>query len=107
MYSDSFKVFFYYDEAQRTEKSKDLNPKNILSQFVQKWYIFSYFSIMGHNRLTKFAMVSLPQKSSDNTIVQFGHNLGQTTLCLKQLCLMILSLNILKYGMMGYNSYTK
>ena len=79
MYSDSFKVFFYYDEAERTEKSKDLNPKNILSQFVQKRYIFRYFSIMGHNRLTKFAMVSLPQKSSDNTIVQFGHNLGQTT----------------------------
>ena len=44
MYSDSFKVFFYYDEAQRTEKSKDLNPKNILSQFVQKWYIFRYLA---------------------------------------------------------------
>ena len=27
MYSDSFKAFFYYDEAQRTEKSKDLNQK--------------------------------------------------------------------------------
>ena len=57
---------------------------------------------MGHNILTKFALVSFPQKSSFNTIVQFGHNLGQnhTTLCPRQLYLM-------KYGMMGYNSYNK
>ena len=65
--------------------------------------------MIGHNRLTKFALVSFPQKSSFNTIVQFGHNSGQnhTTLCPRQLCLMIHSLKTLKYGMMGYNSYTK
>ena len=65
--------------------------------------------MMRYNRLTKFALVSFPQKSSFNTIVQFGHNLGKshTTLCPRQLCLMIQSLKILKYGMIGYNSYTK
>ena len=64
---------------------------------------------MGQKRLTKFALVSFPQKSSFNTIVQLGHNSGQnyTTLCPRQLCLMINSLKILKYGMMRYNSYTK
>ena len=61
------------------------------------------------NILTKFALVSFPQKSSFNTIVQFGHNLGQNhrILCPRQLCLLIHSLKILKYGMMEYNSYTK
>ena len=35
--------------------------------------------------------------------MQFGHNLGQnhTTLCPRQLCVMIHSLKALKYGMMG------
>ena len=46
---------------------------------------------------------------SFNTIVQFGHNLGQnhSILCPRQLCLVIYSLKIVKYGIMGYNSYTK
>ena len=68
-----------------------------------------YFCMMGHNRLTKFTLVSFPQKSSFNAIVIFGHNLGQnhTSLCPRQLCLMIHSLKILKCGMMGYNSFTK
>ena len=40
-------------------------------------FILKYFCVMGHNILTKFPLVSFPQKSSFNTIVQFGHNLGQ------------------------------
>ena len=65
--------------------------------------------MMGHKRLTKFALVSFLQKSSLNTIVQFGHNSGKndTTLCPRQLRLMIHSLKVLKYGMMEYNNYTK
>ena len=57
-------------------------------------FILKYFSVMGHNILTKFALVSFPQKSSFNTIVQFGHNLSQnhTILCSRQLCLLIYSL---------------
>ena len=74
-----------------------------------KDFIWKYFCMMGHNRLTKFALVSFPQKSSFNTIVQFRYKLGRnhTTLCPRQLCHMIHSLKILKYGMIGYNSYTK
>ena len=65
--------------------------------------------MMGHKRLANFALVSFPQKSSLNTIVQFGHNSAKnhTTLCPRQLRLMIHSLKVLKYGMMGYNTYTK
>ena len=50
-----------------------------------------YFCVMGHNILTKSALVSFPQKSSFNTIVQFGHNLGQnhTILFPGKLCLLI------------------
>ena len=72
-------------------------------------FVLKYFCMMGYNRLTKFALVSFPQKSSFNTIVHFGQNLGQNhkTLYSRQLCLMIHSLKILKYGMMGYDSYTK
>ena len=72
-------------------------------------FILKYFRVMGHNILTKFALVSFPQKSSFNTIVQFGHNLGQnhTILCPRQLCLLISLSKNLKYGMMGYNSYTE
>ena len=64
---------------------------------------------MGHNILTKFSFASFPKKSFFDTIVQFGLNLGQkyTTLFPRQLCLMIHSLKIVEYGMMGYNSYTK
>ena len=72
-------------------------------------FILKYFCIMGHNRLTKFALVSLPQKSSFNAIVQFEHNLGQNhkTLCPRKLCIMIHSLKILRYSLIGYSSYTK
>ena len=64
---------------------------------------------MGHNILTKFALFSFPEKFSFNTILQFRHNLGQnhTILYPRQLCPMIHSLEILKYGMIEYNSYTK
>ena len=72
-------------------------------------FILKYFCVMGHNILTKFALVSFPQKSPFNTMVQFGHNFSQnhTISCPRQLCLMIHSLKILKYTMIGYNSYTK
>ena len=54
-------------------------------------FILKYFCVMEHNILTKFALVSFPQKSSFNTFVQFGHNLGQnhTILCPRKLCLLI------------------
>ena len=72
-------------------------------------FILKYLCRRGHNRFTKFALVIFPQKSSFNRIVRFWHNLGQnhTTLCPRQLCLIIHSLQILKYGVMGYNSNTK
>ena len=72
-------------------------------------FILKYFGITGHNILTKFSFASFPKKSFFDTIVQFGLNLGQkyTTLFPRQLCLMIHSLKIVEYGMMGYNSYTK
>ena len=68
-----------------------------------------YFSMMGHDRLTKLALVSFPQTSSFNASVYFGPNLDQNhaTLCSRQLCLMIHSLKILKYSMMGCNSWTR
>ena len=68
-----------------------------------KQFILKYFCVMGHNILTKFALVSFQQKSSFNTIVQFGQNLDQdhTILCPRQLCLLISFSKNLKYGMMG------
>ena len=64
---------------------------------------------MGHDRLKKVVLVIFPQKSSFNTIMQFGPNMGQNyaTLYPRQLYLMIHSLKILKCSMMGYNSQTK
>ena len=69
---------------------------------------FKIFCVMGHNILTKFALVSFPQKSSFNTIVQFGHSLGQnhTILCRGQLCLLIHSLEVWNMVWWGCNSYT-
>ena len=68
-----------------------------------------HFGMIGHNRVKKVVLVIFPQKSSFNTIVQFGPNMGQNyaTLCPIQLNLMIHSLKILKCSMMGYNSQTK
>ena len=65
--------------------------------------------MMGHDRLKKVVLVIFPQKSSFNTIMQFGPNMGQNyaTLYPRQLYLMIHSLKILKCSMMGYNSQTK
>ena len=64
---------------------------------------------MGHDRLKQVVLVIFHQKSSFNTTVQFGLNMGQNyiTLCPRQLYLMIHSLKILKCSMMGYNSQTK
>ena len=52
-----------------------------------------------------YVLISFPQKSLFRTIVQFGPNWGQTyaTLCPKQLCFMILSLQIFKCSMMKHN----
>ena len=68
-----------------------------------------HFSMAGQNKLTKGALVSFPQKFTFKTIVQFRPNLGQnsTTLWTRQLCLLVHSLNILKYGMIGHNSQNK
>ena len=65
--------------------------------------------MMGHDILKKVVLVIFPQKSSFNTIVKFGLNLGQNyaTLCLRQLVLMVHSLKLLSCSMMGYNSQTK
>ena len=106
--------------SQLSQKIPFSSKRIIWAQFAPKLFglishdlpqslFWNIFSMMGHNRLTNFALVSFPQGSSFNTTVQFGHNLGEihTTLCPRQLCLMIHSLNILKYGMMGYNNYTK
>ena len=65
--------------------------------------------MIGDDRLKKVVLVIFPQKSSFNTIMQFGPNMGQNyaTLYPRQLYLMIHSLKILKCSMMGYNSQTK
>ena len=75
----------------------------------QNCYFWKHFSIMRRNRLAKVTLVSFPQKSSFNTIVQFDPNFGKNyvTLCPRELCLLIHSLKILKCGMIEYNSYTK
>ena len=59
--------------------------------------------MIGQDRLKKVVLVIFPQKSSFNTIVQFGPNIGQNyaTLCTRQLYLMIHSPKILKCSMMG------
>ena len=82
---------------------------DLISHDVPQSFVLKYFCMIGHNRLAMLALVSFLQKSSFNTIVQFWPNLGQnhTTLCSRQLCLMIHSLKILKYDMMVRNSYTK
>ena len=66
-----------------------------------------HFAMMGHDRLKKVVLVIFPWKSSFNTIVQFGQNMGQSyaTLCPRQLYIMIHSLKILKCSMMGVQYY--
>ena len=51
--------------------------------------------MMGHNRLTKFALVSFPQKFSFNTIVQFEQAIMSHNLLSKN------------FEIFWYNSYTK
>ena len=94
-------------------KKKD-NLGTIFPKIIQPYisrsfieFILKYFCMIDHNRLTKSALVSFPQKSSFNTIVQFGYNLSphHKILCPQQLCLMINALRIfLKFlGMMRHN----
>ena len=73
-------------------------------------FLKKHFGMIGHDRLKKVVLVIFPQKSSFNTILQFGSNMGKNyaTLCPRQLLyLMIHSLKILKCSMMGDNSQTK
>ena len=51
---------------------------------------------MGRDRLSKEALLDLLQKSSFNTAVEFGRDLGKiyATLYLRQLCFMIRYLKI-------------
>ena len=66
--------------------------------------------MMGHNRWAKVTLVSFRQKSSSSAIGQFKPILGQNyaSLCLRQFCLRICSVRILKcYSMMRYSSQTK
>ena len=72
-------------------------------------FIFKHFGMMGRDRLKRVVLVIFPQKSSFNTMVQFGPNMSQNcaTLCPTQLYLMIYFLKILKCSLMGYNSQTK
>ena len=92
------------------KKSPFLAKGQFVSNFAQKFstlhsiichrvaVFWNIFSIMRRNRLAKVTLVSFPQKSSFNRIVQYDRNLGENyaTLCPRQLCLLIHSLIILK-----------
>ena len=95
---------------QRKEESGPSSVQNnlILYLMICHRVFLKHFGMVAHDRLKKVVLVIFPQKSSFNTIVQFGPNMAQNyaTICPRQLYLMIHSLKIMKCSMMGYNSQT-
>ena len=87
-------------------------PQNYLTLYLMNchrvlfWNLFAWWDAIDWHSLH---WLVFPRNPLFKTIVQFGYNLGQTqtTSCPRQLCLMFHSLKILKYGMMGCNSYIK
>ena len=98
---------------QAKEESGPNSVQNYLILYLMichRVFLKKHFGMIGHDRLKKVVLVIFPQKSSFNTILQFGPNMGKNyaTLCPRQLLyLMIHSLKILKCNMMGDNSQTK